>query len=195
MLIKNINSFQSICILLFFWLCICNVYSQENEQTTFEKNIAYIKNNKSSKFEVIDSLFFSNRNDSLKMKYLNFVSKSIKYKEGECYSLIEIGNIYRNFSKYEESIKKLKEANKIAIELNNIELEIISLNMLGVVYRRLDLIRPALDYHKTALDKASLQKTLTPTLKHSISVSQNSLGNIYLTLQQYPLAINLFKKA
>jgi tetratricopeptide (TPR) repeat protein len=67
--------------------------------------------------------------------------------------------------------------------------------MLGVVYRRLDVIRTALDYHKEALDLAETVKPPTEDLKHSIAISQNSMGNIYLALKQYDLALGLFKNS
>ncbi|MCB0434333.1 MAG: tetratricopeptide repeat protein, partial [Mangrovimonas sp.] len=76
-----------------------------------------------------------------------------------------------------------------------IDLEVVSYNMLGVVYRRLDLIRAALDYHKQALDLAESVENPSLGLQHSIAVSQNSMGNIYLALKQYDLALNMFNKS
>src|SRR5690606_7024225 len=63
------------------------------------------------------------------------------------------------------------------------------------VYRRMDLVKPALDYHKQAIDIAYAVKNPSLELKHSIAVSQNSMGNIYLTLKQFDLALNQFKKS
>jgi tetratricopeptide (TPR) repeat protein len=74
-------------------------------------------------------------------------------------------------------------------------MKIISLNMIGVVYRRMDAIKPALDYHKKALDIANMVKKPSKSIKSSIAVSLNSMGNIYLTLKQFDLAIHEFEKS
>src|SRR5690606_30454255 len=52
-----------------------------------------------------------------------------------------------------------------------------------------------LDYHKEALDLAETVKPITDILKHSIAISQNSMGNIYLALKQYDMALGLFEKS
>ena len=73
--------------------------------------------------------------------------------------------------------------------------EIKTLNAIGSVYRRQDDIRNALNYHQEALDKATTIKNPKTTTKKSISIAQNSIGNIYLSLKQYELALKEFKKA
>ena len=59
----------------------------------------------------------------------------------------------------------------------------------------MDLVKPALDFHKEALDIANSFNNPTDEIKHSIAVSQNSMGNIYLTLKQYDLALGQFNKS
>jgi len=67
--------------------------------------------------------------------------------------------------------------------------------MLGVVYRRMDLVSSALDYHSQALEFARTANPITEQLELSIAVSLNSMGNIYLVLKQYDLAIEQFNKS
>ncbi|WP_231632456.1 tetratricopeptide repeat protein [Mangrovimonas sp. TPBH4] len=135
------------------------------------------------------------RRDSIKMQTLATMAEASNNTETQCYAYNSLGIIYRNISKYEEALLSHKKAYDLAEEAQNTELEIICLNMLGVVYRRMDLVKPALDYHKKALDLANSYENPSPETKHSIAVSQNSMGNIYLALNQYDLALKQFKKS
>ncbi|WP_231743078.1 tetratricopeptide repeat protein [Winogradskyella endarachnes] len=129
------------------------------------------------------------------MRQLLSNSKAQSYHEVSCYALNALGTINRNISNYNSSIRYHTEAKKYADLANNIELEIISLNMIGVAYRRMDVIKPALDYHTEALKLAYTIPNPTPTIRRSIAVSQNSIGNIYMALKQYDIAITQFKKS
>jgi tetratricopeptide (TPR) repeat protein len=126
------------------------------------------------------------------MKSLIKTSKINSYTEGENYGLNALGTIYRNISHYEKSIKIHKQANELANITDNIEFKIISLNNIGVAYRRMDLVKPALDFHTKALDFARSIKDPSKTISYNIAVSQNSIGNIYLILEQYELALKQF---
>jgi tetratricopeptide (TPR) repeat protein len=129
------------------------------------------------------------------MKVLQYKVKSLNYPEAETYALNSIGVIYRDISYYDKALQAHQKAYNLADLAHNIEMEVISLNMIGVVYRRMDAIKPALDYHKKALDIANKVEKPTKSLKASIAVSQNSMGNIYLTLKQFDLAIKEFEKS
>ena len=143
----------------------------------------------------LDSVFRPFNNDTLKMRELYNKSVDNNYVEGQCYALNMIGIKHRNISNYNESINYHLDGLNLAKQIDNIELEVFSYNMLGVVYRRMDLIRAALDYHKQALDLAESVENPSDGLKQSIAVSENSIGNIYLVLKQYDLALNMFKKS
>ena len=129
------------------------------------------------------------------MKALISKAQAEDKPEIESYAQNALGTIYRNISAYDKAISAHLQAKKMAELAEDIEQRVISLNMLGVVYRRMDLVKPALDYHKQAIDIAYAVKNPSFELKHSIAVSQNSMGNIYLTLKQYDLALNQFKKS
>jgi sensor histidine kinase YesM len=126
------------------------------------------------------------------MKHLAIESHFLKYKEGECYALNSLGIIYRNFSLYTKALENHKQAEELSQEVNNKELMMLSLNMQGVVYRRMDFVRSALDYHAKALNIANTVETPSYDIKLGIAVSQNSMGNIYLSLKQYDLALEQF---
>jgi tetratricopeptide (TPR) repeat protein len=184
--------FFAICTFSFF--SCSNIYAQELKPS-FDDEIEHIINSKPTHYDVIDSIFSKFKKDSLKMKALIQKTKASGYSEGEIYSLNSLGVIYRNISNYNKAIETHKKALYIAENTENKEQAIISLNMLGVVYRRMDLIKPALDYHKKAYDLASIVENPTASIKLSIAVSENGMGNLYLTLKQYDLAIKQFQKS
>ena len=171
------------------------ILSQDSEDPNFNEHLQQILRTKTSNYQVIDSLFYKSKHDSIKMKTLSSASKELGYLEGESYALNMLGTVYRNVSFYDKAIRYHSQANELAKKANNLELQVISLNMLGVVYRRLDVIRSALDYHKQALDLAETIKRPSFDLRRSIAVSLNSMGNIYLVLKQYDLAIQQFDKS
>ncbi|RED44484.1 tetratricopeptide repeat protein [Winogradskyella eximia] len=165
------------------------------QQPEFENTLAYLNNQKLIQFTQIDSILEPFKKDSLKMKQLLSDSKKNNYNEGSCFALNALGVINRDISNYDQSIKYHQEAKKYAEKANSTELKIISLNMIGVAYRRMDVVKLALDYHTEALKTAYSVINPSQTIIHNIAVSQNSIGNIYLALNQYDLAITQFNKS
>lgn len=187
--------FSLLCIIFLMTTCGSFMYAQSSKDSVFENTLSQIVISKPNTYKAIDSLFAEFSKDSLKMKDLQYKAKSIKYLEAEAYALNSLGIIYRNISQYEKALEVHQKAYGLAELVDNIELEVISANMIGVVYRRMDAIKPALDYHKKALDIANKVEKPSRSLKASIAVSQNSMGNIYLTLKQFDLAIKEFEKS
>ena len=177
-------------VLTFFYVVIGNAQNSD-----FETILNEINKTKPAAYTTIDSLLKPFERDSLKMKRLQDISKGNTYDEGSCYALNALGVINRDLSNYDKSIAFHQEAKQLAEKAENIELKIISLNMIGVAYRRMDIIKPALDYHTEALKIAYSVVNPSKTIRRSIAVSQNSIGNIYLALKQYDLAITQFKKS
>ncbi|MFN8135616.1 MAG: tetratricopeptide repeat protein [Bacteroidales bacterium] len=60
--------------------------------------------------------------------------------------------------------------------------------MLGVVYRRIDSIKPAIDNHQNALNLVNSLKNKDDEILKSQAISLNSLGNVFLTLNQFEMA-------
>ena len=184
------NKLFSFC---FFILCFAlSAYAQDS---TFQNTLSYIKEHKPSQYATLDSILKPFESDSLKMKQLLKNSKTSNYYAASCYALNALGIINRNISNYNTSIKYHENAQKYADSAKNVELKIISLNMIGVAYRRMDVIKPALDYHTEALKIAYSATNPSSTIRRSIAVSQNSIGNIYMALKQYDLAITQFDKS
>ncbi|WP_296380132.1 tetratricopeptide repeat protein [Winogradskyella sp.] len=179
------------------FLIVISLYASYShaQESDFETALTFIKNTQPLNHVSIDSVLKPFERDSLKMKRVLDATKAITYNEGITYALNALGVINRNISNYDASIKLHLEAKSYADKLDNDELRIISLNMLGVVYRRMDIIKPALDYHTEALKIAYAVKDPSEIVSYNIAVSQNSIGNIYLALKQYDLAITQFNKS
>lgn len=193
---------SSVIKLKFFWLLavpfflgISNAIAQDFLNTAFEDAVKKALVLRPSEFSTIKSIFRKYNRDTVLMKHLAKESRLLKYKEGECYALNSLGIIYRNLSLYTKALESHKQAEELAEETNNIELMMLSLNMQGVAYRRMDFIRSALDYHVKALNIANTVETHSYNIKLGIAVSQNSIGNIHLSLKQYDLALRHFNKS
>lgn len=135
------------------------------------------------------------RTDTVFMRYFSQRCKEKGFMAGESYALSELGRTYRNKSNYSKAIELHKQALEIAKEANNLEFKISSLNYLGVVYRRTSSIRTAMDFNQQALELAEAVENPSLGIKRSINVSLNSIGNLYLTLKQYDLAISYFERS
>jgi signal transduction histidine kinase len=100
----------------------------------------------------------------------------------------ELGIFYRDISEYKKSKAYHAKALVLAKQTKNIYLEIAAYNMLGVVYRRIDSIKPAIDNHQNALNLVNSLQTKDDEILKSQAVSLNSLGNVFLTLNQFEMA-------
>jgi tetratricopeptide (TPR) repeat protein len=148
-----------------------------------------------SSYTSIHKAMRAHRTDSLYMRYFRQKSKEKRYTAGESYALNELGRTYRNISNYSRAIQLHQEALVIAKKANNLEFKISSLNYLGVVYSRTSSVRTAMDFNQQALELAETVKYPSEGVKRSINVSLNSIGNLYLTLKQYDLAISYFERS
>lgn len=179
-------------------ITILSIYSaigQNDFDQEFENNLEDILFTRTTSYSELESLFGKFKSDSTKMRLMHERLIEASYFEAESYVLNALGVIHRNISRYDDAIYYHQYAEEMATYSENLELKVLSLNMLGVVYRRMDQISSALDYHSQALEFAKSANPSTNQLKLSIAVSLNSMGNIYLTLKQYDLALEQFNKS
>ncbi|MBP1838449.1 tetratricopeptide repeat-containing sensor histidine kinase [Formosa algae] len=188
--------------IVFFWIVLLSCFQLSTAQnntldTLFIERVKTAFKNKPKDYRALETIFYNDKGDVLKMEYIINQATLKQYPEAECYALNALGTTNRNKSLYEPAIQLHKKALEIAIEADNDVFHIMSLNLIGVVYRRMDLVKPALDYHKEAYDLASKMYKINPDteLKRSMAVSRNSMGNIYLVLKQYDLALKQFEKS
>lgn len=189
------NDINSVLITLLLCFIVSISRAQDKTNSEFDTDVSTLLSVKPTHYKTLDSLIKRHSRDSTKMKTLINASESIGYLEGQSYALNALGVIYRNVSIYERSIKTHETAKTLADLAENTELQIVSLNNIGVAYRRMDLVKPALDFHSKALDLSRSVKNPSETVSYNIAVSQNSIGNIYLILEQYELALKQFEKS
>ncbi|CDF77867.1 signal transduction histidine kinase [Formosa agariphila KMM 3901] len=196
--LTNTRIIQYVVLTLF----LCCSYSSKAQTNTLDtlyiQRLKQVVKEKPIHYYELEAALNGDKKDSLKMEYLKVQSHLVSYLEGEAYALNALGTIVRNMSLYEKAIIYHKKALEISIEAKNDVLHTISLNLIGVAYRRMDLVKPALDYHKKAYDIASKALKNNPEiadLEHSMAISRNSMGNIYLALKQYDLALKQFERS
>ncbi len=171
------------------------MFSQNEIAPDFNFQVDNILRDQPKKYSELEDIFKNDLKDSLRMRFLEQKSKESNYLEGESFALYQLGIYFRDRSLYNQAIAFHQNAYNLALSAKNIEMQIINLNMLGVVKRRTDDIKESLDYHQQALELAESQAEKTKSLKKSIAVSYNSIGNIYLALDQTDDALENFNKA
>ncbi len=180
--------------IVFSFFCFFSYAQQENIEDYKEKQkFIYLINEKPADYFEIEEMI---RDSSY--KNLKDFSKDCKdefYLIGEICALNCIGRYHRNNFDYELAIKNHQNALKLCVENDYKALEATCLNFLGVVYRYDDDIRNALDHHQSAISKSRKIQPQTFISRTNISVAENSLGNIYLSIKQYEKAIEQFNRA
>lgn len=181
------------------WTILVFTFSISSYTQTIPENFKRLTDsivNKAPKtYTELHAVLRAYRNDTLLMRYFSNKAKEKQYLPGQSYALSELGRTYRNTSNYLKAIKLHEEALEVAKKANNLEFKVSSLNYLGVVYRRTSSIRAAMDYNQQALELAEAEINPSEGIKRSINVSLNSIGNLYLTLKQYELAISYFQRS
>lgn len=178
------KKFYCFSLIFIFFAAAKTTQAQENLESAGSKNL----------MEVFSKLQ-SKRYDTVYLK--NFAERSEKLKNGlgQAVAYNFLGTYFRDKSKYDKSINYHEQSLELAQEIGNTDLEIIAQNMLGVVYRRMDNVKIAVDYHQSALALAEAKPVQDSITKKSTSVSLNSIGNIYLSLNENDLAETYFERA
>ena len=177
-----------------FFFFVSNISAQTVPEE-FQRKVDSLIEAAPKSFTEVHKVMGPNRNDTLFMRYFDDISKREKYRAGQGYALNELGRKYRNISNYDKAVELHLEALAISEKADNLDFKIYSLNNLGVVYRRLFSIRAAMDYSQDALELAESVENPSDGIKRSINVSYNSIGNLYLMLDQYDEAIVYFEKS
>lgn len=122
-------------------------------------------------------------------------SKKARYRLGEVFAYNLQGRARRNITEYYKAEERYKLALELSRKIKSVEAEVVTLNQLGVIYRRQDKVRGALNYHQAALAILSKLENPNKDFKVSHSISINSIGNIYLAIKQYELALDKFEES
>jgi signal transduction histidine kinase len=139
-------------------------------------------------YKAIKTFFLPYKKDTAKLSFA--LNRAIAKKAVVIQSFLynELGTCYRDFADYKKSKEYHKKALLLAKQTKNIYLEIAAYNMLGVVYRRIDSIKPAIDNHQNALNLVNSIKNKDEEILRSQAISLNSMGNVFLTLNQFEMA-------
>lgn len=181
---------KTTCLLfLLAWQCSLS----QNIPASFRKTVDSLIRTAPKTYVELDAALRPNRRDSTLMKYFLLEAAKSRYLDGQSYAYNQLGTKYRNISEFYRAIELHKKGLEAAEQAHNLEFRIFSLNMLAVAYRRLDAIKTALDYSQEALELAEKIENPSEGIKRSINVSHNSIGNIYVTLKQYDLAVEQFR--
>lgn len=178
------KKFYCFSLIFIFFAAAKTTQAQENLESAGSKNL----------MEVFSKLQ-GKRYDTVYLKNFADKSKELKNGLGQAVAYNFLGTYFRDKSKYDKSINYHEQSLEIAQKIGNTDLEIIAQNMLGVVYRRMDNVKIAVDYHQSALALAEAKPVQDSITKKSTSVSLNSIGNIYLSLNENDLAETYFERA
>ena len=181
----------SFFVFLFFFISA----NAQKKKVDFNVQIDSILKTKPKTYKGINHYIRPFRRDTSKLKTLVKKFEEKNYLDGKTYAENLLGIQYRNYALYDKAIETHKNALTTAERAKSVEFRVFSLNMLGVDYRKMDANRTALDYNHEALKLAETVAKPSLGLRRSIAVSLNSMGNIYLLLKQYDLAIERFKKS
>ena len=179
----------------FFLFLLFPLFFSAQAQNDFFKPIINFIQTKEKSYQKIDNFFKNQSLDSKQLEYIILQSQKNNALEIELYSKLKLGVLLRDKAHYQEALKINADVLKTANKNHDLEFEIVALNMQGVVYRRLDSIQLATNYHQKALELAENNKYKTETILRNIAISCNSIGNVYLTLDQFDLAKEKFEKA
>lgn len=179
--------------MVFLVFPLASLTAQEIPESFKEKTKALVRLRPKT-YGALDKELKEEKQDTVLLRYFIEYSRKNHYPEGQSFALNQLGTKYRNYSQFDKSVQLHEAALALAEEANNTELRVLSLNMLGVVYRRTDAIKTALDYNQKALELAESVENPSVHIKRSINVALNGNGHLYLTLEQYDLAIMQFQK-
>lgn len=181
--------------ILFFSLLLFNICFSQTQKLDFNQSVDYVVKHDLVTYKAINQKMRYFKGDTISLIKMVAAFDTRNYHYGKAYAENQLGIKYRNFSLYQKAIITHKKALETAKKAKNIEHQVFSLNMIGVVYRRMDDYRTALDYSQEALELADKAKNPNEGLLRGIAIAHNSMGNIYLLLKQYDLAILQFKQA
>lgn len=182
------------CLIIGFLCLYFQGYAQV-VPASFKKTVDSLISDAPKGFSKIHSVLRSSRRDTVLMRYFANSSEASQYMDGQAYAFNELGRNYRNHSQFSKAVELHQKALDIANNDDNLEFKVSSLNYLGVVYRRTSSIRTAMDYNQKALELAESVENPSESIKRSINISVNGIGNLYQKLNQHDRAIEYFQRS
>ena len=135
------------------------------------------------------------RYDSVSLEYLRQRARDLDNCSAEAYANNQLGKMQRNASRFGRALAFHDEALRLGVRCQDTSTITAAHNGRGVVFRRQDMVTAALDAHEAA--RAIARRVATPTeqITYELGVAVNSLGNIYLAMEQWPEAEREFRES
>ncbi|WP_299672570.1 tetratricopeptide repeat protein [uncultured Tenacibaculum sp.] len=188
---------KSVILSLFFFNFL--VFSQNTNDTDINSILENLVNKKHKNYFLLDSIVSVHHklNSIPEDEFYKLYENSLKnkYKIGQIYAYNNIGKIFRQKSDYEKAVEYHIKALKLVNTIKNNDIKAYTLNLLGSCYRRLDDVKNALNCHQDALTLIKRAKNESLVNMRNKSISVNNIGNIYLLLKQYDLALEQFENS
>ena len=179
----------------FFFIFYLQIGHTQNIPDSFKITTDSLIEEGPKTYVALDAVLRPYRKDTILIRYFAEEAEKNEYYDGGSYAFNQLGRQYRNFSQYTKAINLHLKALELATECDNVELKVYSNNMLGVIYSRRNAVKSALNYYQDALALAESVENPSRSIKRSINVSLNGIGNIYRKLGQYALAIEKFSES
>ncbi|MBT8237840.1 MAG: tetratricopeptide repeat protein, partial [Croceitalea sp.] len=133
--------------------------------------------------------------DTILLRYFLNNAKKSNYNFGEAYTLIQLGSIYFERSRFEKAIFLYNEALEVTELIEDITLKVHCLNKLGAAYQKTEAIQSAIDHIQRALEIAGAIENPSKAIQKEINRSLNNMGSVYNTLGQWDFAISKYDEA
>ncbi|MBC2845529.1 tetratricopeptide repeat-containing sensor histidine kinase [Winogradskyella flava] len=167
----------------------------QNKTDEYVKIIDDLVANKLISYDTIHETLKTFENDTVKMNYLIKKSREVNYLLGISYGLHGKGMYYANRRIYKNASVIHEEGLAIARQAKNPILQILHLNKLGALNKRTEKVRTAIDYYLRSLEIAENTTDSSYYFQANLGRTKNSIGSIYMILQQYEKSIDYFNEA
>lgn len=181
-----------IAIIFLTLLLGCNIFTSRNEELQLQHDLSISKIDSLIKKSAVyySSNIFA---DSIFDKYLLAAeliaqNNNLPKQQIKIYNIV--GKRFRHVAEFGHAIILFQKSHSLATKINDGELKAYSLHNMAVAFRRIDDNAQALKLHFKTLEWAETVKDTFLILS-----SQNGIGNVYLSYNDYVLAKNYFHKS
>lgn len=183
--------YSTIIALFFFGFSIESQVQNKN----YESIIDDLMLNKPNNYSDLHTALRNFEGDTVSMNYLINKSKVNNYLLGLAYGLHGKGMYFANRRIYSKASNIHSEGVEMAKQAKSPILQILHLNKLGALNKRTEKVTTAIDYYLRSLEIAEHTSDTSYYFKANLGRTKNSIGSVYLILNQYEKSIDYFKEA
>ncbi|MFD0993957.1 tetratricopeptide repeat protein [Tenacibaculum geojense] len=178
-------------LFLTIFLFSFTTFSQKDNDEVIE-SINTVIDEKPKDYFILFDYFDNAKLSSDEAQLLFDKSLETKYVLGQIFALNALGRNEKYQSNFKEALNYYFRSLKLSEITNNKPTQVLTKNIIAGIYKSQDDIRNALDYYQSAISIAKEIKNPSLENRKSISVAHNSIGNIYISINQYELALEKF---